>query len=98
MPAMPEPLRDEIRANAERVAQRAAIQIEFVRTTSLRKENRIQEVLAQRGNHPGLVHILSAMETCPTYQPWHDKKTGRTFIPAPRHRKMHPLLFLLHRF
>lgn len=75
-----EPLRDEIRANAERVAQRAAIQIEFVRRTSLRKENRIQEVLAQRGNHPGLVHILSAMETCPTYQPWHDKKTGRTFL------------------
>ncbi|MBI2837111.1 MAG: hypothetical protein HYX75_02280 [Acidobacteria bacterium] len=70
-----EPLRDQIRANAERVAQKAGIQIEFVRKTSFRKESRIQQVLIQRGSHPGLVQILSAMESCPTYQPWHDKKT-----------------------
>lgn len=65
MRGMPEPLRDQIRANAEHLAQRAGIQIELVRATSVRKESRIQEVLAQRGSRPGLVQILSAMETAP---------------------------------
>lgn len=92
-----EPLRDQIRANAERLAQRAGIQIEFVRTTSVRKESRIQEVLAQRGSHPGLVHILSAMETCPTYRPWHDKKTGRTFLRPDTGKCIHYYFYFIDR-
>jgi hypothetical protein len=28
----------------------------------------------------GLVHIISAMEACDTYKPWHDKHTHRTFF------------------
>ena len=34
----------------------------------------------QRGDHPGLVHIISAMEACDAYKPWHDKQTHKTFI------------------
>jgi hypothetical protein len=37
-------------------------------------------VLRQRGDHPGLVHIISAMEACDAYKPWHDKQTHKTFI------------------
>src|SRR5262249_53405817 len=33
-----------------------------------------------RGAHPGLVWIFSALETCTTYQPWHDKQSGRTYL------------------
>ena len=33
-----------------------------------------------RGAHPGLVHIISAMEGCNAYKPWHDKQTHRTFL------------------
>jgi hypothetical protein len=37
--------------------------------------------LAARGDHPGLVqHVISAMEACPTYKPWHSKETHRTFL------------------
>ena len=39
-------------------------------------------VLAVRGEHPGLVHVISAMEACESYQPWHDKASGKT-LPAP---------------
>jgi len=75
-----QPLREEIRANAERLAAEAGIDIEFVRKSTLRKEARIKEVLARRGEHPGLVHILSAMEACPSYRPWHDKQTHETYL------------------
>jgi hypothetical protein len=26
------------------------------------------------------VHVISAMEACPTYKPWHSKQTHRTFL------------------
>src|SRR5258708_97003 len=80
-PRFAEPLRDEIRDNAERVARESGLEIEFVRTkASFRKEARVQEIISQRGDHSGLVHIFSAMEACPSFQPWTDKSTGRTFL------------------
>ena len=75
-----EPYRDQIRENAERMAAAAGIEIEFIRTRSIRKEDRAQELLAKRGDHPGLVCILSAMEPCSTYKPWHNKQSGKTYL------------------
>ena len=76
-----EPLRDEIRVNAEQLATAAGIEIEFVRKLkAFRKEDRVQEILARRGDHPGLVHVFSAMETCSSYRPWYDKASGKTLF------------------
>ena len=49
-----EPLRDEIRKNAERLAREHGLQIEFVRLLNFRKEQRIKQILRERGEHPGL--------------------------------------------
>lgn len=75
-----EPLRDEIRHNAERLAQDNGLEIEFIRRRKFRKEARVKEILEQRGEHPGLVHIFSAMESCASFRPWHNKKTGQTYL------------------
>ncbi|MBI4958233.1 MAG: helix-turn-helix transcriptional regulator [Desulfovibrio sp.] len=76
-----EPLRDVIRENAERLAAEQGIKIEFVRKLkAFRKEKRIAAIIQKRGTHPGLVHILSGMETCVSYKPWHDKKSHKTFL------------------
>jgi hypothetical protein len=75
-----EPLRDQIRSNAEGLASAHGLTIEFLRNHTLRKEDRVQEILAQRGRHPGLVPIFSAMEACPSFEPWHDKTTHKTFL------------------
>jgi hypothetical protein len=78
-PKFAEPLRDELRQNAERIAVENNLQIEFIRSAgSFRKEDRIRDILKTRGSHPGIVHIFSAMEPCPAYTPWHDKTTGKT--------------------
>jgi len=80
-PRWAEPFRDEIRAHAERLAQEAGLTIEFIRRVKdFRKEERIKRLLAQRGDHPGLVHIFSAMEPCPSFRPWHDKRSGKTCL------------------
>jgi len=76
--------REELRAHAEAVAREHGLEIEFIKKKNFRKEDRIQAILAQRGDHPGLVHIFSAMEPCRAFRPWHDKKTGETkLIPDP---------------
>jgi hypothetical protein len=37
----------------------------------------------------GLVHIISAMEACDTYKPWHDKHTHRTFFRPDTSKCLH---------
>jgi len=51
------PLRDEIRAGAERLAAESGLEIEYIQRKNFRKEQRVREILRQRGNYPGLVHI-----------------------------------------
>lgn len=79
-PHFAEPFRNELRANAERLAMDNGIEIEFIRKRNVRKEDRVKQILAQRGEHPGLVCIFSAMEPCSTYKPWHNKGTGKTYL------------------
>ena len=73
-------LRDAVRARAAAVAMQAGITIEHIAKSHIRKEEVVAKVLARRGNRPGLVHIISAMEACDAYQPWHDKTTHRTYV------------------
>jgi len=79
-PRWAEPLRELMREHAERIAAEAALAIDFIRRKDFRKEERIKQIIRERGDRPGLVHIFSAMEACPSYKPWHDKKTGKTFL------------------
>lgn len=58
-----------MRDNAERLAAENGLEIEFIRRTkSLRKEEKVQQILRQHGVHPGLVCIFSAMEPCGSYR------------------------------
>ena len=74
-PRFAEPLRDRLRERAAELAAAAGITIEHIANSHIRKEEVVAKVLAGRGDHPGLVHVISAMEACPTYKPWHSKET-----------------------
>jgi hypothetical protein len=80
-PEWAQSFKDEIRQNTERLATENKIEIEFIhKSKDLRKEQRIQAIMKKCGNHPGLVHIFSVMETCNSYIPWHDRQTGKNFL------------------
>lgn len=80
-PRFAQPLREALRENAERLAAEQGLEIEFIRRTkSFRKEDKVHQVLKQRGGHPGRVWIFSAREACSSYQPWHDKPSGKTYL------------------
>jgi hypothetical protein len=75
-----EPLRERVREQAKALATEAGIAIEFIAKSHIRKEEVVAKILAKRGTHPGLVHVISAMESCDTYKPWHNKQTGETAL------------------
>ena len=79
-----EPLRDRIRAAAQTLAAEHGVRIEHIAQAHVRKEDGVAAELKERGDPPGRVHVLSAMEACPAYEPWHDQATHRTFLrPTP---------------
>ena len=90
-----EPLREEIRQHAERLAAEAGLAIEFIRRKDFRKEDRIQELLRERGDHTGLVHIFSAMEACPSFKPWYDKATGTTSLRGTEAKCLHYYFYFI---
>ena len=95
-PRWAQPLRDEIRNHAEQVAAEAGVEIEFVRShKAFRKEQRIKDVLDKRGRHPGLVHVFSAMETCASFRPWHDKNTQRTSLKPSTSKCLHYYFYFI---
>ena len=94
-PKFAEPLRDRIRERSHPVCIEAGIEIEHVRKSHLRKEERVAHVLATRGDAPGLVQVISAMEACPTYVPWHDKRTGKTYVKATQGKCLHYSFYVI---
>jgi hypothetical protein len=88
-PRFAESLHQELRENAEQIAKENALQIEFIGKKNFRKEDRIQGILKKRSNRPGLVHIFSAMEPCPSYKPWHNKQTHRTHLKPTEGKCLH---------
>ena len=94
-PRFAQPFREELRENAERLATESGIAIEHIRKKNIRKEDLVQAVLAKRGQHPGLVAIFSAMEACPSYQPWHNKQTGKTYLKPDDGKCLHYYFYFL---
>lgn len=95
-PRWAQPLRQALRENAERLAAENGLEIEFIRRPkSFRKEDKIQQVRQQRGEHPGLVWIFSTMEPCSTYRPWHDKTTGKTYLRPDEGKCLHYYFYFI---
>src|SRR5271163_4964499 len=94
-PRFAEPLRDRVRERAAELASAAGITIEHIAKNHIRKEDVVAQVLAVRGDHPGLVHIISAMEACDSDKPWHDKLTHRTFLRPDTGKCLHYYFYFI---
>jgi DNA-binding transcriptional ArsR family regulator len=90
-----EPLRERVREKAHAIAFSAGITIQHIAKSHIRKEEVVAEVLAKRGTHPGLVHVISAMEGCDTYKPRLDKKAGKLFLRPDRGQCLHYYFYFI---
>jgi hypothetical protein len=94
-PQFAQSLRDRVRDGAASIAASAGITIEHIAKSHIRKEEVVARVLEQRGDQPGLVHILSAMEACDSYRPWHDKASGKTFVRPDSGKCLHYYFYFM---
>lgn len=90
-----EPLRDQIKATMKEVAVENGLEIEYIGKKSWRKEERIKAILAQRGHHPGVVHIFSVLEKCSAYKPWYDKAKGRAYLKRTSGKCLHYYVYFI---
>jgi hypothetical protein len=90
-----EPLRERIRARAQEACAEAGIEIEHINKAHIRKEDVVAKVLACRGDHAGLVHVISAMEACESYRPWHEKTTGKTMLKPDSGKCLHYYFYFI---
>jgi hypothetical protein len=88
-------LRDRVRDGAVSLAAQAGVTIEHITKSHIRKEEVVARVLAQRGEHTGLVHIISAMEACDSYRPWHDRATGKNFVRPDSGKCLHYYFYFM---
>jgi hypothetical protein len=90
-----EPLRDQIRERAQQLAAEQGASIEHIAKAHIRKEEVVAKVLAARTDHPGLVHVISAMEACESYKPWHDKASGKTYLRPDSGKCLHYYFYFI---
>ena len=94
-PQYAEQLTQQIRQHIQNIAHENGLPIEHIGKKGIRKESVIQKILQERGAHPGLVHIISAMETCPAYRPWHNKKTHKTYLIGNTTKCLHYYVYFI---
>ena len=94
-PRFAEPLRERIRARAQEISMQAGVTIEHINKPHIRKEDVVAKVLAARGDHPGLVHVISAMEACESYKPWHEKASGKTYLKPDAGKCLHYYFYFI---
>jgi hypothetical protein len=90
------PVTDALKADVQRLAIENGTPVEYIeRPRSFRKEDRIAELLKTRGDAPGLVHVFSVMERCSEFKPWHDKKTGETYLRGGESKCLHYYIYFI---
>jgi hypothetical protein len=90
-----EPLRERIRDYAQEVSKAAGHEIEHVNKSHIRKEDLVEQVLAKRGDSPGLMHVLLVLETCPSYKPWHNKTNDKTYFRCDTSKCLHYYFYFM---
>ena len=90
-----EGMRDQVRQSVEAAAKAHGLEIKHVARKSDRKESLVQKILQVRGEAAGLVCILSAMQGCMAYEPWHDKKSGKTYVRTDKGKCLHYYVYFI---
>ena len=90
-----EGLRDKIRQQIDAVVSESGVSVQYLNKGGIRKESLVSEIIEKRGTHCGIVCILSTLECCNTYKPWHDKQTGNTFLKPDVSKCLHYYIYFI---
>jgi hypothetical protein len=90
-----EALRDKLRRQIDALVSESGVEVQYLKKSGIRKESLVADILKKRGDHPGIVSILSTLECCNTYNPWHDKPTKKTFLKPDTSKCLHYYIYFI---
>ncbi len=76
-------LRDDYNDYVMNFSETNKVSIIPVNSYKISKEDKVKEIIEKRGNHPGLICIISAVEGCSIFYSWRNKETRKSYL---RHR------------
>ncbi len=88
------PLRLQMVSHMKAIAANEGIDIQHV-YPSVDKEDFVSEILAKRGEAPGIVCILSAMESCRCFKPGKNRSTGYLELQWKPGKCLHYYVYLM---
>jgi hypothetical protein len=98
-----QPITQKVRDHIIGLARQHSVEIEVVSRKNFRQEDRVAEILKQRGTHPGLVHVFVAKETAMVFDTRCARADGYAQVITRRGACMHyylywmdPMLGLIH--
>jgi predicted transcriptional regulator len=87
--------RESIRKQIDRLVLESGVSVQYLNKGGIRKESLVSDILKKRGAALGIVSILSTLEGCNTYKPWHDKSTGKTFLKPDVSKCLHYYIYFI---
>src|SRR5712675_882250 len=89
-------LTDRVRQQARALAAAAGLEVEYLRSSSQRKQWLAQEAVLRRGGQEGLVSVYSCVEPCRTFFVRRDGQKKRLVLEAGSGKCLHLYFYFLH--
>lgn len=86
--------KDEIRDHVKQLAEKEGLEIQHLRSRSIRKEDFVREQIKDIPEKEGVVCILSAMEGCASFRPHHDKETNKCSLKYQLSHCLHYYIYI----
>ena len=78
-------LADSLKAHAKSLAEQANVPYIYLNDSSTRKETLVKSLIRKRGEHPGLVAVLAALEVSPSFDIFKNKQRHKLeLVQRPR--------------
>jgi len=88
-------LAEIIKENAKSIAKKEGVQYQYVNNSQLDKEAYIKSIINDRGDHPGLVVILSGLEVDNSFDISKNKKERKLELVARRRKCLHIYFYFI---
>jgi hypothetical protein len=90
-------LTHQLKKRVEAVVSEQGMKVQFIKKQNFRKDDRIKQIIAERGDHPGLVHVFSVVESCTAFRVRRRNEDGGAFICTRKGQCLHYYFYFIDR-
>jgi len=88
-------LADIIKAHAQSIAIKENVSYIYLNNSKTRKEKLVKSIIEDRGNHPGLIAVLSALEVDNSFDIYRNKETKKLELISRKRKCLHIYFYFI---